>query len=153
VGLHLDLPAFTFDQVQELNDRYGKPFANVDQLVWLYELVEGHPFLTRRALEFLMRSNSLSKLKELACSDDGPFGDHLKRVLVSVSQLEGVLIAMRNSLTNVVLADSRDVQRLLAAGILVRRSSSNYEVRTKLYREYLSKRLGSMPSTSGSQRP
>ena len=142
VGRQLTLQNFNFEQVADLNERYGKPLKNVDQVQWLYELLEGQPFLTRRAMDTLVRSNGdLQGLMATATSDQGPFGDHLKRVLVSITQLDGVMGAMRDSLSNVVLRDSKDVQRLLAAGILIRRPSGNYTVRCKLYRQYLEPHL------------
>ncbi|HWD39502.1 MAG TPA: AAA-like domain-containing protein [Fimbriimonas sp.] len=141
VGRQLFLQHFDFTQVQDLNERYGRPFGSVDQLTWLFELVEGHPFLTRRAMEHLLRTRDLKGLMETAARDDGPFGDHLRRVLVSVTQLSGVTGALRDSLSNVFLPDSRDLQRLIAAGILIRRPSGNYAIRGKLYRDYLASHI------------
>jgi len=142
VGVRLELLNFTFEQVQSLNERYGSPFASADQLVWLYELVEGHPYLTRQAMDYLVRGGSLRELMKSCFDESGPFGDHLRRVLVAVSQLDGVLETMKSHLANVLLEDSRDVQRLLAAGVLTRRSSGALVIRGKLYQEYLKGKLG-----------
>ena len=141
VGTRLELRNFTFEQVQELNERYGKPFASADQLTWLYELVEGHPYLTRQAMDYLVRGGRLRDLMSAALDESGPFGDHLRRVLVAVSQLDGVLETMKSHLANAALEDSRDVQRLLAAGVLTRRKSGALAIRGKLYQEYLMKKL------------
>jgi len=142
VGVRLELQNFTFEQVQSLNDRYGSPFTSADQLVWLYELVEGHPYLTRQAMDYLVRGGSLRELMKSCLEESGPFGDHLRRVLVAVSQLDGVLETMKSHLANVLLEDSRDVQRLLAAGVLTRRTSGALVIRGKLYQEYLKGKLG-----------
>jgi hypothetical protein len=141
VGVRLELRNFTFEQVQELNERYGRPFSSTEQLVWLYESVEGHPYLTRQAMDYLVRGGTLRELMGAALDESGPFGDHLRRVLVAVSQLDGVLETMKSHLANVTLDDSRDVQRLLAAGVLTRRSSGTLTIRGTLYKEYLEKRL------------
>lgn len=142
VGRQLTLRNFSLDQVSDLNERYGRPLRNVDQVQWLFEMVGGQPALTRKALDYVRKpEGSLRTLMQEATSNDGPFGDHLKRILVSVSQLQGVQGSMRDSLSNVVLRDSVDVQRLLAAGILTRKPDGHYAVRCKLYRQYLAMHL------------
>jgi hypothetical protein len=141
VGVRLELRNFTYEQVQELNERYGAPFSSSDQLVWLYEMVEGHPYLTRQAMDYMVRGGTLRELTTEALDESGPFGDHLRRVFVGVSQLDGVLETMKAHLGNAVVPDSRDVQRLLAAGVLARRGSGGLTIRGKLYREYLGRKL------------
>jgi hypothetical protein len=53
-------------------------------------------------------------LLDQAGRDDGPFGDHLKRILVSVSQLPEVLQALRSSLDNPHLRDAEGFHRLVS---------------------------------------
>lgn len=142
VGRLIPLSGFSLRETQELNERYGSPLRSIDQIQVLHDLLDGQPFLTRRAFDELVRSGgNLSGLVETAASDEGPFSDHLKRVLVSVSQLSGVYDTIRAALNNAVLRDSADVQRLVSAGILIQSSGEHYAIRCKLYRRYLSRHL------------
>lgn len=142
VGHAIELRGFTLRQTQELNERYGIPLRGIDQVQVLYDLVDGQPFLSRRAMEVLAKtSGNLQALLAKATTDDGPFGDHLKRVLVSVCQLRGVQDVVRKVLANEIVPESPDAQRLVAAGILVKRHSGGYAMRCKLYRQYLDRHL------------
>lgn len=74
---------------------------------------------------------------ETADRDEGPFGDHLKRILISVSQLPEVLQAMRASLESPKISDSEGYHRLLAAGIVQQGSDNKVTYRNALYPRYL----------------
>jgi len=105
-------------------------------------LLGGHPFLTRRAFDSLTRGKmSFEALIAAGASDAGPFGDHLKRLLLSVTQLPTVMNALVDSLSSPVLEDSEALYRLVAAGVLVRKSHQGYELANELYRRYLRSRL------------
>jgi len=112
-------------------------------------LVGGQPFLTRRAFDILAREESdVQSLFASADREDGPFGDHLKRVLVSVTQLPFVWEALRHSVSHVETADSRGVQRLVAAGILVPKEHG-FGLPCELYRRFLTRHFAS----EGSSKP
>ena len=106
----------------------------------LQNLLGGQPFLTRRALDVLVqRKLDFKTLMATAHRDDGPFGDHLKRVLVSVSQLPFVWEALRTSFEASDFPDSEGLHRLVAAGILVRNSNGGYDLPSELYMRYLAR--------------
>lgn len=138
VGRQIALESFTVDQTADLNRRYGLPLKSEDLVRQLQELVEGQPFLTRRALDVLKRGvMSFPELMERADHDDGPFGDHLKRILVSVSQLPNVLNAVQTPMDSAELLETDAYYRLLAAGVIVSSNDGKIRFRCELYRRYL----------------
>lgn len=138
VGRQIELPDFSCEQTEQANKSYGSPIESRADVQKLHSLIGGQPFLTRRALDVLARKQmDLSTLFSTASRDDGPFGDHLKRILISVSQLPSVLEALRISMTNPEFRDSEGYQRLLSAGVVKKNSDNRAELRCELYRQYL----------------
>jgi hypothetical protein len=76
-----------------------------------------------------------------ADSDEGPFGDHLKRLLLSVTQIPAVLAALTDSLSTPEIRDSEGLHSLVAAGVLIKKSVHGYELPNELYRRYLRRHL------------
>src|SRR5262249_46050197 len=141
VGRHLQLQGFTVDQTQELNGRYGDPLS-ADGVQTLHALVAGQPFLTRRALDVVKRgAMDFRALLDQAERDDGPFGDHLKRILVAVSQLPEVVEGLRSSVEGRHLKDANGIHRLVAAGVMYQRPDNQVVFTCELYRRYLRSHL------------
>ena len=70
----------------------GSPLRSYQEVERLYALIAGQPFLTRRGLDALATGKyDFNSFFTEADRDDGPFNDHLKRILVSVSNLPAVL--------------------------------------------------------------
>ncbi len=138
VGRQLPLDDFTPLEVEEMNRRYGAPLKSAE-IPELMRLIGGQPFLVRRALDVVARGTmDFPGLLANADRDDGPFGDHLKRILVSVSQLPEVVAALRASLRSPDLKDAAGYPRLLSAGVVRQRSGGQTELRCEAYRRYLS---------------
>jgi len=138
VGCEVELTMFTLENTQDLNARYGNPIADPSDVQALYALINGQPFLTRRAFDVLIRNKmDVATLLATAHREDGPFGDHLKRTLASVSQLPFVWDALKKSLAAPNLPDSDGLHRLVAAGLLVRKSERGYQLSCELYRRFL----------------
>lgn len=140
VGRQIPLQPFNPDQVWDLNERYGTPIRQRADSDALHALVGGQPFLTRRALDVLARGQmDFATLMATADREDGAFGDHLKRILISVSQLPSVFQALRESLTHPDMTTQTDgFQRLLAAGVLKQTPDNRVVLACELYRRYLS---------------
>lgn len=140
VGRQIPLQPFNEDQVWDLNQRYGSPIRQRADSDALQALVGGQPFLTRRGLDALARgAMDFSTLMSTADREDGAFGDHLKRILISVSQLPSVFEALRESLTHPEMTSQTDgFQRLLAAGIVKQTPDNKVVLACELYRRYLS---------------
>lgn len=142
VGRQIPLRNFTLDQMRDLNERYGRPVNKAGDLERLHQLVGGQPFLVRRALDVLARKQyDFGGLIAAADHDDGPFGDHLKRVLISVTQLPSVLDALRASLTEPAMTSSDGVQRLIAASVLRQSAEHGIGLSCDLYRNYLAQHV------------
>lgn len=138
VGTPVDLTMFTLADTVDLNERYGRPIQESSGISALYSLLGGQPFLTRRAFDVLVRKQvDLRTLLEIAAEEDGPFGDHLKRVHVSVSQLPFVWHALHRSMSPTVPADANGLARLVAAGVLVKSSANSFDFQCDLYRRFL----------------
>lgn len=141
VGRQFPLKSFTLGQTKDLNDRYGSPLSQT-QVEELWNLIGGQPFLTRRALDHVARGTSrFETLMESATRDDGPFGDHLKRIIISVSQLPEVLESLKSSMKDPKLQGSSGIHRLVAAGVAVQSSDGSIALSCELYRSYLASRI------------
>ena len=142
VGRQLNLNPFTTEQVEELNRRYNSPLKSRSEIEELQLLLGGQPFLVRRALDVLARGNmDYATLLREADRDEGPFGDHLKRILISVSQLPAVMEAMRASLDNPQISESDGFHRLLAAGVVKQGNDQKLVFCNQLYPRYLAAHL------------
>jgi predicted XRE-type DNA-binding protein len=140
VGRPVPMSMFSVDEVHALNERYGRPLTSETQQSELHGLVGGQPYLTRRAFDALVTGeHTPDSLFENADRDDGPFGDHLKRILLSVTQLPFVWEALQTSVAGASFPDSAGLQRLVAAGVLVHRPPHEYKLACELYRRYLSR--------------
>jgi hypothetical protein len=140
VGRKFELKEFTLNQISALNARAGSLLKGETEVQELFELIGGQPFLVRRALNSLAGGQTFSELMEIASREDGPFGDHLKRLLVSVSRLEGVLEAVRQVLKGETPNDSEAMSRLVSSGIAVE-DFDGPRMRNALYKAYLSRHL------------
>ncbi len=138
VGRRLDLEDFNLQQLVDLNGRYGGPLKSYEEVERLHELLGGQPFLSRRALDVLATGRfDFAGLEAQADRDDGPFGDHLKRILISISRLPAVLDYARALLDGAPGADQESYYRLLAAGVLRQERGGGIAFRCQLYQRYL----------------
>ena len=141
VGTRLSLEDFTLAQVGELNHRYGTPLKT-DEVEQYYKLVSGHPFLVRCGLqELVTRHRSLSELETIADHEDGPFGDHLRRIAASLEQDKELRDVVRGILQNKPCPTQESFYRLRSAGLIVGDSVRDVQLRCQLYATYLEKRL------------
>jgi DNA-binding winged helix-turn-helix (wHTH) protein len=141
VGTRLTLEDFTREQLAELNDRYGGPLAD-DEIIRFQKLVGGHPYLAQRVLyEIYKRKVSLAALEQNADQDDGPFADHLNRLLISLQQDQDLLQELRGFLLSGSTLSGSAFYRLRSAGILSGDAAGEPRPRCELYARYLKKHL------------
>src|SRR5262249_48310456 len=96
VGRRLDLEDFNIQQLVDLNGRYGGPVRSYEEVEELCALISGQPYLARKALDMLATGKlTYTTLLDDSAREDGPFSDHLKRIIVSVSRLENVSAYVR----------------------------------------------------------
>ncbi len=142
VGRRLELKPFTLQQVADLNGRYGTPLRSYQEVEAVYALIGGQPFLVRRALDALATGRvNFASLFDEADRDEGPFGDHLKRILVSVSRLPSVTAYVKSLLSGAPSNDADAFYRLLAAGVIEQNLAGDVRFRCKLYQRYLQNHL------------
>lgn len=141
VGTRLTLEDFTCEQLAELNERYCAPLAD-NEIVRFHHLVGGHPYLTQRGLyEIYQRKTSLPILEQNFDLDDGPFGDHLNRLLISLQQDQDLLAELRGFVLSGSSLSSSAFYRLRSAGVVAGESADERRPRCDLYARYLKKHL------------
>jgi len=142
VGTKIVLEDFTAEQVAELNRRYNSLLAGPGELQRFRDLVGGHPFLARRGLQELSKPGmTLDVFEKSAERDDGPFGDHLRRMLVLLAKDAELSAAVRT-----VLEGKRDLSResffrLRSAGVMAGDSAQEARMRCGLYAGYLKRQM------------
>ena len=142
VGTRLELRDFTVEQVEALNELHGKPLFASAQVARFYELLSGQPYLVRRGLRELTESKMpFEEFSALADRDEGPYGDHLRRMLVMLARDPRLIQAVRSVLDGSNTLSMDDFYRMRAAGILVGESAVNCKMRCVLYGNYLRSHL------------
>src|SRR5262249_7859143 len=119
VGTRLTLEDFTREELAELNHRYCDPLVDTSELARFQQLVGGHPYLAQRGLyEIHQQRCDLTGLEQRADREDGPFGDHLGRLLISLQQDQTLLPDLRGFLLSGSNLSSNAFYRLRSAGVL-----------------------------------
>lgn len=140
VGEVIDLVDFDPAQVAQLNALHGRPLSERDT-ARLAELLAGHPYLTRRAFYLVADGRLTSEaLFNQAPSENGPFGEHLRRHGQRLSERPELAQAFRQILLTGRATDDRAFWRLRGAG-LVRREGERSLARCRLYTDYFTERL------------
>ncbi|MFQ3588965.1 MAG: serine/threonine-protein kinase [Chloracidobacterium sp.] len=138
VGTRISMEDFHFGQLQELNQRYGEPFTNPDILLRFHQLTGGQPYLSQKGLYELAKSRyTQESLLEKADSDEGPFGDHLRRLALSLRQEPELLESVRSVIKSQGALAPNLFFRLRSSGVLVGDNPSNAKLRCELYHRYL----------------
>lgn len=146
VGTRLELEDFTPEQVADLNRRYGAPLPDHD-LPRFMALLGGHPLLTRRALhETARRGVRLPATDSEAAREDGPFGDHLRRLGQLLASDAELAEALEQVLRAHRCPDEQRFYRLRSAGILCGEGCATARLRCELYRHYFGAVLAGLRS-------
>lgn len=142
VGTRLTLEDFTVAEVAELNRRYGSPLQDAGQVERYHALTGGQPYLTRRGLDHLVGHRvGLKDVEAEASRDEGLFGDHLRRLLVSVTHDASTLETVRSILRGEPLPNAAAFYRLRSGGLLSGSSEHDFRLRCGVYGEYLRRHL------------
>jgi DNA-binding SARP family transcriptional activator len=147
VGTRLTLEDFTRGEVIELNRRYGSPIADEAGIGRLFALVGGCPYLVRRSLHVIAEQGSdVVSLECEAARDDGPFGDHLRRLWAALERDSDLCEEVRAVLTGSGCSREGSFYRLRSAGVVVGRTPREATLRCGLYHQYLERKLGVLES-------
>lgn len=142
VGLPVELPEFTPEQVGDLARRHGLAWDAV-AVERLMDTVGGHPFLVRIALYYIARREiTLDALLATAPSETGLYGDHLGRQLWNLKNNSELAEAFRQVVVSPdpIRLDSEKAFKLDSMG-LVHLQADRVRPRCKLYRTYFLDRL------------
>jgi hypothetical protein len=154
VGTKIELRDFGIEEVAELNRRYGMPLKSPAEIQRFFKLVGGSPYLVRRGLQELRAlapssgapgdASTLEAFESIADQDEGPFGDHLRRILVTLAKNPALTEAVKQVLgaTGAKASISMDdFVRLRSAGVMTGASSNEVTPRCELYRKFLLRHL------------
>lgn len=142
VGTSLFLEDFTLQQVAELNERYEAPLDGEGEVCRFHALVGGHPYLTQQGLYAMVKYKlKLSEVEAKADDDEGLFGNHLRRMLVSLEREKALREALYRLLHDQPGLTDLQFYRLRSAGVLVGDSPAAAKPRCEIYGRYLRRRL------------
>ncbi|AFY77765.1 hypothetical protein Ple7327_2467 [Pleurocapsa sp. PCC 7327] len=147
VGRQVKLPGFNLEQVQLLAKHYGLDWTeDVEMQKFasaLIEMVDGHPYLIRLALDALCHQNlSKEQLLQEAPTQGGIYGSHLRRHwdnLQSSPELAAAMKAVVTSETGVQLEPTL-AYKLESMGLVIL-VGDEVQPSCELYRQYFCDRL------------
>jgi DNA-binding SARP family transcriptional activator len=142
VGTRLTLEDFTLEQVADLNNRYGSPLKAPMEISRFYHLVSGQPYLVRCGLQVMSADGiGIADLEATADREDGIFGDHLRRILITLARNEALREVVRGVLEGRPCPSAESFYRLRSAGIVAGESAREVRPRCPLYTAYLRRHL------------
>jgi hypothetical protein len=142
VGTKLELRDFTPQQAAELNARLGSPLRDPAEVARMYALLGGHPYLVHRGLyEMKQRGLSIDDFEATADRDEGPYGDHLRRILVLLARDPELNEIVRGVLGGQPCPTMDSFYRLRSAGLLTGDTAREVSMRCRLYENYLGRHL------------
>jgi len=146
VGVPIELPEFTPEQVQELARQHGQDWSEslVEQLMGM---VGGHPDLVQQALSHcqIHGNDSLAQLLQAAPTDAGIYANHLRhlwRMLQPHPDLAKALLQVIDANAPVHL-DLIAAYKLYSMG-LVKKQGNQVRLSCNLYRQYFRDHLGEL---------
>ncbi|WFP51966.1 alpha/beta fold hydrolase [Methylomonas sp. EFPC3] len=139
VGDAVNLEDFSRAQLLELSQRYGLNLAG-NEINELHALIGGQPYLSRQALYEIV-TKGWDSFRENAPRSNGPFGDHLRRLVSVISQREALRTAVLQILQDKPCDDEAAFQRLVAAGVVKGETRHDARLRCHLYEAYFRQHL------------
>ncbi|NJL41720.1 MAG: TIR domain-containing protein [Leptolyngbyaceae cyanobacterium SM1_4_3] len=142
VGVPMELPTLNPSQVEDLVQRHGLPWS-AEAIAQLINMVDGHPYLVRKALFEIARGNlTLEQFLAIAPTEEGLYSDHLRNHLNNLHYDPQLAEAMKQVVTSEtpVRVESSVGFRLHSMG-LVQRRKNDIEPLCNLYRIYFRDRL------------
>ena len=136
VGTTIELKPFSNADCQRLNAAHGSILSE-RQVNDLWQLIEGHPYLTRLAFYRLTAPDAVGfdALVATAAEDRGPFGEHLRAMLFRLHGRPQLLEGLRQIVARGTTADDDVYYRLFGAG-LVRRDAGRIAPANRLYAQF-----------------
>lgn len=142
VGVPIELPQLTQPQVIDLVQRHGLNWSEAE-VAQLMNMVGGHPYLVRAALYQIARGEvSLAQLLQIAPTEGGLYGEHLRRHLLNLEGDQQLLAAMKQviAVEHPVSINTSEAFKLTSMGLVLFRGSEVVPS-CDLYRQYFRERL------------
>jgi len=143
VGLPIELPEFNYQQIVELVRKHQLNWSN-NEIEQLIEMVDGHPYLLRKALYEIARGylNIEYNLK-IAATEEGIYGDHLRRHLLNLTANANLEAGMKQVIasSNPIRLEANIAFKLRSMGLVKLRGNDVIPL-CNLYRLYFKDRLG-----------
>ncbi len=142
VGTRLTLDDFTPEQIEELNRRHGSPLRDPAEMARFAAFLGGHPYLVRRGLHALASGDvDGAAFEEQALRDNGLYADHLRRMLLALSEDAVLCEATRALLRAEECPSPESFLRLRSGGVVAGGSPHEARPRCRLYELYLARHL------------
>jgi hypothetical protein len=142
VGFAAELRQFNQAEVQNLVQRHGLDWTE-EQVSQLMEIVGGHPYLLRVALYEIARQRmSIAELLQVAPTEGGLYGGHLRRHYLNLKSDEKLVAALRQvvSINEPIQVGTEEAFRLQSLG-LVKYQGNAIAPSCELYRRYFREHL------------
>ena len=143
VGIAVELPEFTEEQVRDLVRRYQLALTD-EQIVLLVKLVGGHPYLVQVALyQIAHKRLTLEQILTVAAYEDGPYSDHLRRHRLNLEKYAELAQEVKRVMgadAPLPVKEVKEVFRLRSMG-LVKVQENWVMPLCDLYRRYFNERL------------
>lgn len=147
VGLAIELPEFTTEQVKDLAQRHELNWKD-DQVQQLMAMVGGHPYLVDKALSSVKESIqskpkiTLEDLLQAAPTEAGIYDNHLREHLFNLQQEPKLADAMKKVLeaTKPIQLDTELTFKLHSMGLVII-EENRVKPRCQLYHQYLETHL------------
>lgn len=136
VGLSVELPEFTRDQVRDLAHRHQLNWSDteVDNLM---AMIGGHPFFTRLALYKVANQEiALTQLLKMAPTAEGIFSNSLRIIESILKQQPDLGAAMKALVNSTATVFSNEVRYKLRALGLVKLQGDEVTLSCELHRQY-----------------
>ena len=150
VGLTIELPEFTPEQVEDLISQHDLPLDQ-EQLEKLVNLVGGHPYLLQEALNHLKndKTSSFRQMLAEATTEAGIYSSHLRSYWPIIQQNPEVANALKtvveaNQPVELKPKPTRDLQSLG----LVHLQGNEVKISCNLYKDYFKERIESILESS-----
>ena len=142
VGVPIELPQLTQPQVLDLIQRHGLIWTDAEALQFM-DMVGGHPYLVRAGLYTIVRGEmALARLLQIAPTEGGLYGEHLRRHLLNLEGDAKLLAAIKQvvAVDYPVSINTSDAFKLTSMGLVLFQGSEVVPT-CDLYRRYFRERL------------
>lgn len=142
VGVLVDLPEFTLEQVQDLVQQYKFSWSQAE-IQQLTDLVGGHPYLLQLGLEQIQRQSvSLDQFLQTASTEAGIYSNHLRQQLSHLEQNPELIQVFREVVMAKQTIPVKPAQAFKLQSMGLVHLEGNYaKPRCVLYRKYFSNSL------------